>query len=1084
MKRVLILSIILIIAISGFLSAATLDETKTQVKRSAYYTENYEAGNFDYAKLLVYLGAVQEDLNYLLRISGDQALSEADLTALFGTPEKTNWILSDDGTTQIQTDTQISVWSNIIFFDGNTIQLRISIVPISIKDKISYKAEFSTIFKESVSEASIHERIKGLRVLAETYALNPEDLQSANKLAKESVNIEKLFESYSQQTDKQCSEIFLELFGKENQVSEEKIVVETYEVHERENYRVLAAVSICEDCTITGGEKWIGLDMVLEKDGQKIMYPLTEPVSESLFADMEINGLKAEAIRLTSILNDLLEGGNYKSAYTIMQRMEVLNKVWNEQANDGDSSFIAQNFVDRVQFYGKLFENYGLAGNYFYTQSKFKEIIYRELGETGDEICTNNIDDNTDEKIDCEDQLCTGQVCGTKTVITTENNQTTERQVELYCVSGLCQEKEEPVARQITSVCGNNICEPGESGPEAVCAVDCSQNCVAYEPVVCSGKLIFGGVDESGCPLPPVCVALTTSCSTSNDCTQPLCGKSECISGSCQLTSLDKCSQAKCVDGQEKTQKCEETGKTIVTEICSNGVWEITGLKCSIPREDIIVEENAQQTTYSCSQGCPTGYVCSLGECKLLPVNQPGKDKQGETVTETGVTFTGKVIEITGEPITATGITSVVGPEPDFETDINVERIPQRIYEEGERPSSPLTGIIGNLRDEEIELPEETSSNSIIDSETSNLKLGAGISEEFAVNGLCRDSKYEKNSVLYLTSVGEDFETIDRLLESYQEKGSDWCSWELEKIIKKRKQIVNSLDNAFARWFFEDYIANNAEDWVSKKEALLNVYSEITENEKDMAYMMDCLDVKELSSYSLISLNYENDYGSLKISEEIKEAKFPGMVKQVKIPHTSMEASLFLSRDLVKNILTKDLNAHEFPSASQERKVYEGLTSEEIIAFKNDAELKSKISEIIPEYKDGYIDAQVNFVSTNENGEEATVYNIYVRLNENEFLIAPLLPEETPSIDVKITMDYNEVYTVMFVSEENAKETLTRHPPWDQGGIRPIESVNLAFNWVESQFAVRSMMNSAVIYPEKPGIREILRDSFFLLAEN
>ena len=140
-------------------------------------------------------------------------------------------------------------------------------------------------------------------------------------------------------------------------------------------------------------------------------------------------------------------------------------------------------------------------------------------------------------------------------------------------MAGTCQAKEDET-EVVGPVCGNKICETGE---ESLCD-DC-RTCPVYPPIECDGNLIFSGEDANSCPLEPIRTSERTSCTTSSDCTAPLCGGVECVAGECKTTALEECKQTQCIDGEEKIIDCS-SGDKIIYEVCSNGVWEKTNKEC------------------------------------------------------------------------------------------------------------------------------------------------------------------------------------------------------------------------------------------------------------------------------------------------------------------------------------------------------------------------------------------------------------------------------------------------------------------------------------------------------------------------
>ena len=318
-----------------------------------------------------------------------------------------------------------------------------------------------------------------------------------------------------------------------------------------------------------------------------------------------------------------------------------------------------QNYADRKSFYLNLFSPYNKK-EYYFSQIEFEKRLVQEFREKGEEICNNNQDDNGNEQVDCDDAQCGGQICGQGTQTIGGENGTLEMPVDFYCISGLCQAREEIIEIK-TIVCGNHMCEGNETIEN--CAEDCSL-CPVYDAIECAGKVIFKGIDEKNCSLEPVCIAETESCQTDADCFQSLCGISTCVkinpedaSGECKVTGLEECQEAECSEGTTKVMKCESAGSagsviTINSEICEQGIWKKTELECpsgqiTLPGQEEIEEEviikDVVGNECSIKEDCGgESDVCSNGKCVTIPqaiqiIEEPrGEGTEEEIETQEG----------------------------------------------------------------------------------------------------------------------------------------------------------------------------------------------------------------------------------------------------------------------------------------------------------------------------------------------------------------------------------------------------------------------------------------------------------------
>jgi hypothetical protein len=374
-------------------------------------------------------------------------------------------------------------------------------------------------------------------------------------------------------------------------------------------------LELCDDCEWY----WINLDFWFEGRGPGFKQPKTEPemISWEQFKNLDDGMYKEQIARIFDDVKKNAQEGNYGAIINAQSKIKAINEAWNQKSNnvwqDVDKIFeqkrksmsqqeqeeysknygwirdeqekkkqvheIAEkNYEKRKEYFLSLFSGYDKR-EYYFTQEEYEKRLIEEFAEFGQEICDNNQDDNKNEKTDCDDEQCSGKICGKQTIKVALNgeNGSSEKEVlqDMYCIAGTCQAKEEEIKKE-ELVCGNHICEENETIEN--CAEDCSL-CRKYDAINCSGSVIFKGKDEKGCSLEPICIVENSTCSVNEDCSQPLCGKAECVEGECKTIELEKCKDAECIDGEEKVKECNGREK-IVFEKCMEGLWKITGANC------------------------------------------------------------------------------------------------------------------------------------------------------------------------------------------------------------------------------------------------------------------------------------------------------------------------------------------------------------------------------------------------------------------------------------------------------------------------------------------------------------------------
>jgi hypothetical protein len=187
------------------------------------------------------------------------------------------------------------------------------------------------------------------------------------------------------------------------------------------------------------------------------------------------------------------------------------------------------------------------------------------------------------------------------------------------------------------------------------------------------------------------------------------------------------------------------------------------------------------------------------------------------------------------------------------------------------------------------------------------------------------------------------------------------------------------------------------------------------------------------------------------------------MEKEVQVVSPYMRAWVFPSKEFIIYEMKKSMKNHEFPGSSEEkteRKNQEGPTEEEREMIKQDKKFMKKIQEITQAYN-GNLDVVVKIVDNS-----ATVFNLYVQINENDIIkIQPMLPEEVPQEDLRIEIEFQKIYDMIYMEEKEMKGARIESPPWDKKP-QPIQKIKETVNGVKMYFKVRDLLNSAKVYPE------------------
>ncbi|MDP2925185.1 MAG: hypothetical protein Q8N99_02320 [Nanoarchaeota archaeon] len=1229
MKRqfIITISIFSIIMLSIMVSAASID---SEIKKLTNYAGEYETGNINYVQFLIYSSAVRENMNEVLGATGKEMggiLKEEQLKSVLGQPtEETKWVWVENEEKEKKMDNPVPAWRKIVF-DGRKIQIRLNAWPSifskrefkedngnedeknknkeleDLEGKLIYRLNFEIEFKKPEEQLNIQDKIDNIKALAQTFNSDPSS-GNAETLAKESVNAERVFESYFRQSGGKCEDIMGGIFGTENKRNTQKLFVQEISFCEGDNFEVIARLEMCDECEWN----WINVDFRFEGRGPgfKLKEGEMSAISPKSFENMDSADFELEVKRIVDEIKQSCGNKNFDSIMASKNKLWPLNEAWSQKSNDVwkelDKTFQSKtesmtqeqrqefdqnygwikqeqekkkkakelsksNYEKRKQFYLNLFSGYDKKEFYF-TQIEYEKRLIEEFKERGEEICDNNIDDNKNEAIDCDDGQCGGKICGKRKNIMQEGNETKEMEVDFYCIEKECKQREEiqQVVRNISRIC------------QELPPIECSEG----------SRVFFSRYDnETNCPIETSCLEETESCKVNEDCRQPACGIVECMENKCKVTGLKECRELECSDGDERI--CESDGR--IVEICNNGFWEKTG-ECQ--QESEVKDEVIVGNECLSANDCGSDNICNNGICQMLPkviITEPveeisseeHEEEQEQTPSEpepspetqesepgttgniifrsviaffskmsiTGFAITGfDVEEVPSEPMTSStqpsGTPSETNkPEPNQEQNQQIQQIENQLLEnqpslsqEQQMPQDnqqPRENIIEDDRRQEDERRNQENKErckkecirpcieKCIRGECGE-ELDCAVEEAqkkcegtcepkddcvekcmqggdwwkefenkdenkeekgvFQVGGSCRTSQGKTEGFIWFGGWGDPFEQIQYLKNKYYSGGqSDWCKNDFENFKKQRQEFEKGFNQEFINWFFEKYLANSAENWEQSVSGIFELYWKDVDNSREMAYRMQCLGIDELPDINLINVKYDSEYGSIEFWEEIKTVKLPGMDKEVKVVSPYMKAWVFPTKEFIGYEMKKAMKNHEFPGSPEqkmERKNEEGPTAEEREIIKQDKKFMDNIREITKKY-DGNLDAVIRLIDN-----ETVVFNLYVQVNENDILkVKPMLPEEVPQEDIKVDIEFQKIFDIIYTQEKEMRGQRIESPPWDRK-TQPMQNIKDVVNGVKMYFKARDILNSAKIYPEtsKKDAKTLMKSFFSMMMKS
>ena len=109
----------------------------------------------------------------------------------------------------------------------------------------------------------------------------------------------------------------------------------------------------------------------------------------------------------------------------------------------------------------------------------------------------------------------------------------------------------------------------------------------------------------------------------------------------------------------------------------------------------------------------------------------------------------------------------------------------------------------------------------------------------------------------------------------------------------------------------------------------------------------------------------------------------------------------------------------------------------------------------------------VNVVYGKDKKKDEVVFNIYAKIDEENIIkMEPMPPSEMPEQDMRIEIDFDKVYDLIYSSEKEMQGERIESPPWSRKS-QPVQKIKEAVNGIKMWFKVKSMLNSADYSPSE-----------------
>ncbi|MBU2589413.1 MAG: hypothetical protein KKB39_01480 [Nanoarchaeota archaeon] len=324
---------------------------------------------------------------------------------------------------------------------------------------------------------------------------------------------------------------------------------------------------------------------------------------------------------------------------------------------------------------------------------------------------------------------------------------------------------------------------------------------------------------------------------------------------------------------------------------------------------------------------------------------------------------------------------------------------------------------------------------------------GEGWLQENGVIGFSGGCVYKQDvteSYLHFDSWGEAFKEVDELRRTLENQGS-WCKFELEGYIKERKELQDGLNQEFLEWFFDEYLVEEPDKWENRIGGIHDIYWTLVENARETARTTKCMGKNDIpSEYVPINIEYESDFGKVRIWEEMKYVDEFNM--EVLSPY--MEIWVFPPKEVFKQEIIKAREGGYIPGPPEDRMQEIGPSAQEKAEMKKHPEALKEIEDLVEDYDDGSLDVLLTLKE-----EEGNLYNVKIQINPD--VIFSGKPVKTidfePDVTVEVQLDF--LYNMIKKTEQRGE---LQSPPWDKArGVR-----NALSNAVETTSNVVSIVGA------------------------
>jgi len=1041
-KRGLLL-VSLIILLSTATSAQTVDE---KINSIITFAEQYELGQISYLQMRVHSAVIREEVRATagvqeqIEVNGHMqpmGLTEDKVREIFGKPtEFTDWAWLVNEEQEMKLDEPMARWEKVVF-DGKKIQITFNAWPQVVKKpdgtlQSYYWVDFDIKFKQKL-DFDINAMSAEIKTLGESYL---QSRQGEYELAKKIADSRSILQAYSNQNRGECLHVLEQFFAPQDKQAEDMITRWTADLAQTKRAELLLEVSLCENCEWPWINFWYRLES--RGDDDLRMSPPVPPGESEMkqYEDKNIDELEALLESKFREMQDAakgLEDRNLEQFSNKFAELTTINSALERAYYDGDKDrqIPFEKRKNQLRTLVSPLPGFKEESN---REVRFVEKIFQNLVEVKPQYCKELTQIKCPHK--CENGQCIGSPApgGNESIIAPvqpipevpeASNASLENislgEINLGNISQEPAIQEPPGEIQApqpeeTAEFGLQLRITGEtctlasdcSGQDDICSNEACKE-LPKEVVEAPEEQIFLNIPEE---------------SLQQEIPQE-------IIESIQEGPTEM--QPQTSQEPQPTQETPQEAPPIPEPQPAEGAFSfidfLTGL---------ITGEDAIPNTSQTQEETQTPVEILQTETSQTPTEQNQTEVQPtEGIPEEKPSCPGGVWpdsqgncppsdsgEYPGEPLV---------PCPggcNINQYCNEERrqceCTQGFYEcDGDWGN----GCESTTRCKRCETNADCAKPRCADWDQKTLIIFGCYQEEqgwteekgtISLSGNCNFHPTGKvDTYIGFEAWGEDFENINAISRYLDTNNKGWCKTELEHLAKERKELERSMNKEFLRWFFEDYVNKDTQNWEKHISGIFDMYWKFVDNSRRTAEQLRCLGMSEFpAAYQMISepVEYDTPLGKVKFWEEKKHADEFGM--ELLSPY--MQIWIFPPKEFIKEEMRKAAKEGRMPGPEGEQP---GPTQAEQAEIRNDPGAMEFITELSEKYG-GSADAVITFMDGDER-----LFNMLIKINPKNLITVKPTDQVPSDVDVMATIDFDFLYGIISTVE---KRMQTERPPWDK----------------------------------------------------